>query len=395
MSPAGRSSARWAWAEVDLDAIRHNVGVIQAAVGTSAVWAVVKADAYGHGAVSVARAALEAGAAGLCVALVQEGAELRRAGIGAPILVLSEQPAEQHAAIIENRLIPTLSSLGSVESAATAAAAMGQVRVHDVQIKVDTGMNRAGAAPGDVVAIADAIAASGQLRLQGVFTHLAMADQPGAAANDAQLDRFDDVLTVLQAAGHHPQFVHAANSAAALTIGRSRLDMVRVGIAMYGIQPGPGLSGLCRELRPAMSLHGLISRVHRVAAGDGISYGHRFIATRPSTIATVPIGYADGVPRRLFETGGEVLIHGRRMPIVGVVTMDQIMVDCTDLDDVSRNLPGVQVGDEVVLIGSQSGPAGFAASSESITAEEWAERLGTIGYEIVCGISSRIERSIT
>jgi len=370
---------------VDLDAIAHNVRVVRSAVDPCEVWAVVKADAYGHGAVPVARAALAAGAAGLCVALVQEGVQLRLAGIEAPILILTEQPVEYLAEVVANDLTPTLASVRSVEAMAAAVGARSFV---PVQLKVDTGMHRAGVAPADAVELADAIACHPQLHLQGVFTHLAKADDPTAAENDLQLRRFGDVLDALGRAGHRPSVVHAANSAGALALPASWFDMVRLGIAMYGIEPGPAVADLCPELRPALSLHARVSRVHQVPAGDGVSYGLRHVFDRESTVATVPIGYADGVPRRLFATGGQVLIHGRRFPIVGVVTMDQLMVDCSEISGEMSGEVDVQVGDEVVLIGTQSGPLG----TDSIRAEEWAERLGTIGYEIVCGISSRIER---
>ena len=375
------SGGRWAWARIDLPAIAHNVGVVRDVAAPSAVWVVVKADAYGHGAVDVARTALDAGAGGLCVALVQEGVALREAGIDAPILVLSEQPPAVMGAAVRHRLIPTLASVAGVRAMADAVGDGCDVPVH---IKVDTGMHRSGADRGDAVALADAVASLPQLTLHGVFTHLARADEPDDPANALQLDRFEEVLAALRAAGHRPVLVHAANSAAALAIPRSRFDMVRLGIAMYGIEPGAGVHDLCADLRPVMSLHARVSRVHTVAPGEGVSYGLRFVAERPSVVATVPIGYADGVPRRLFGTGGVVLIHGRRLPIVGVVTMDQLMVDCTSIgDDI-----GVVVGDEVVLIGGQHGAAGI----DMIRAEEWAERLDTIGYEIVCGISPRVQR---
>jgi len=380
-SASGSAGGRWAWAEVDLDAIGHNVAVAIAAVAPAAVWVVVKADAYGHGAVPVSRAALAAGAQGLCVALVQEGVQLRQAGIEAPILILSEQPAKQMGDIVRFGLTPTLASTAGVQAMAAAVGSAPTVSVH---IEIDTGMNRAGVDRGDAVALADAISACPQLRLDGVFTHLAKADEPTAADNGLQLRRFDEVLDALVAKGHRPALIHAANSAAALALPPSRFDMVRLGIAIYGIEPGPAVSDLCDGLRPAMSLHARVSRVHVAPRGDGVSYGLRHVFDHDATVATVPIGYADGVPRRLFETGGEVLIHGRRLPIVGVVTMDQLMVDCTDLADGID----VVVGDEVVLIGAQVGRAG----TDAIPAEEWAERLGTIGYEIVCGISQRIRR---
>jgi len=370
---------RWAWARVDLGALEHNVRVVRDLVAPSEVWAVVKADGYGHGALQTARAALAAGATGLCVALTQEGAELRAGGIGAPILVLSEQPPEDAARIVAERLTPTVYTPGGIAAIAAAAAASSGADPVVVHLKIDTGMHRVGAQPSQALALADAIVAAG-LSLAGLFTHLASADEPAAGSNASQLATFDDVVTRLAAAGHAPALLHAANSAAALAIGGSRRDIVRLGIAMYGIEPGPAVSALCAELRPALSLRARVSLVKQVAAGEGVSYGLRHHFTEATTVATIPIGYADGVPRRLFASGCEVLIHGRRMPVVGVITMDQLMVDCGDAT--------VEVGDEVVLIGSQAGSLG----SDTIRAEEWAARLGTIGYEIVCGISKRIER---
>jgi alanine racemase len=241
-------------------------------------------------------------------------------------------------------------------------------------------MHRVGADPGAAVGLADAIASRPQLTLQGVFTHLAMADDPSSVSNQRQLDCFDAVIHALAIAGHEPQLIHIANSAGGLAIADSRRDLVRVGIAMYGVEPGRGVSDRCGSLRPALSLHSRVSFVRRVAAGKGLSYGLRNVFEHDTTVATLPLGYADGVPRRLFGTGGEVLIGGNRRPIVGVVTMDQLMVDCGD--------DHVAVGDAVVLIGSQCGPLGKV----EIRAEEWADRLGTIGYEVLCGISHRVER---
>jgi alanine racemase len=362
--------SRWAWAEVDLDAIAHNVGVMRDRVAPSEVWAVVKADGYGHGSVDVARAALGAGAAGLCVALTDEGAVLRAAGIDAPVLVLSEQPHDDVAAIVAHDLTPTVYSTAFVDALEAHAAGCG--RVVGVHLKIDTGMQRVGVPASDVGVVLARVAASEHLSLAGAFTHLACADEPDAPSTQRQLEAFDDVLSSLP----HVPLVHAANSAAALAHPAARRSLVRVGIAMYGVSPGSGVDHLVRDLRPAMSLRARVSFVKRVAAGSSISYGHRHTFVVDTNVATVPIGYADGVPRRLGDTGGEVLVGGRRRPIVGAVTMDQLMVDVGD--------DSVTVGDEVVLIGRQG--------AETVTAEEWAARLGTIGYEIVCGVGKRIQR---
>jgi alanine racemase len=363
--------SRWAWADVDLDAIRHNVQELCSVAAPAEVWAVVKANGYGHGAASVAQAALNSGATGLCVALVQEGLALRTAGFACPILVLSEQPAAELIGAVAAGLDLTVYSHGQLLAIAAAGG-----RDHPVHLKIDTGMRRVGAAAEDALGLAAAIDESIAVRLAGVCTHLAVADEPADPFTAEQIETFDDVLTALAVAGYQPPLVHAANSAATLALPITRLGMVRAGIAIYGISPGPSLDRYCEALRPALSLRARVSHVKKVRAGDRISYGLQYRFDDTTTVATLPLGYADGVPRRLFANGGEVLIGGRRRPIVGVVTMDQLMVDCGS--------DSVALGDEAVLIGRQD--------SESISVSEWAGRLDTIGYEMVCGISARIER---
>ncbi len=367
---------RWAWVAVSTSAIEHNVRTLAAMSSPAPVWAVVKANGYGHGAVAAARAALAGGAQGLCVALVQEGVELRAAGIEAPILVLSEQPAETASAAIGNRLTSTVYS---AEGVAAFAAAGG--KAHPVHMKVDTGMRRVGVAAVDAVALANLIAESPAVSLAGVFTHLAVSEEIGNDFTRVQLERFDDALVALANVGHRPPVVHAANSAAAILHPAARRDLVRTGIAIYGLTPSPAIAHLCSSLRPALSLHARVSLVKQVAAGEGISYGLQHVFQRDTTVATLPLGYADGVPRRYGLLGGEVLLGGVRRPIVGVVTMDQLMVDCGP----SGNGTGaVSVGDDAVLIGRQG--------DDEITVDEWAHRLGTINYEIVCGLTPRLER---
>lgn len=363
--------SRWAWAEVDLGAIRANVEHMVAVAAPAAVWAVVKAYGYGHGAAQVSQAALQGGATGLCVALAEEGIALRDSGLDCPILILSEQPPSELPGALRAGLDLTVYSYAQLDAIAAAGGAD-----HPVHLKVDTGMHRVGASAHDALGLADAIDESSATRLAGLFTHLAVADEPADPFNAFQIAAFRDVVASLSAAGHRTPLVHTANSAATLADPSSHFDMVRAGISIYGISPGAALVERTAELRPALSLRARVSYVKKVRAGVGISYGlqHRFDSD--SIVATLPLGYADGVPRRLFACGGEVLIGGRRRPIVGVVTMDHLMVDC-GTDEVA-------IGDEAVLIGSQG--------DESITAEEWADRLGTIGYEVVCGISARIER---
>jgi alanine racemase len=357
------------WAEVDLGAVAHNVALLTERAAPAEVWAVVKADGYGHGAVPVARAALDAGARGLAVALVEEAVVLRDAGIDAPVLLLSEARPDEFVEVAALDLQPAVYSPAGI----AAAAAVGRpLRVH---LKVDTGMHRVGADPHDAVELARSIVAAPTLTLEGLWTHCAVADEPSRPFTAEQLERFDHALADLAAEGIRPVVTHAANSAGAIAHPDARRTLVRAGIAVYGVDPSPDLAGEL-PLRPVLRLRSEVSFVKRVAEGEAISYGLHHTFDREATVATVPIGYADGVRRRLGLLHQEVLIRGRRHPIVGVVTMDQLMVDCGD--------EAVEVGDEVVLLGRQG--------DEEVTAAEWAERLGTIGYEITCGIGPRVPR---
>jgi len=368
-------STRWAWAEVHTGLISHNVAIVAQRTAPVQVWAVVKANGYGHGAVQVATAALAGGATGLCVAIVDEGVALRRAGITAPILLLSEQPPELADLIVGYQLTPTVTTTrGAAVLAASAAAADQTIKVH---IKVDTGMHRVGVAPNETVSLASFVSSYESLTIEGVYTHFAAADDPSHAANAAQLSAFNTVLEDLSSRGINPPLVHAANSAAALANEPSRFTMVRLGIAMYGLRPGASVADLCAGLIPAMSLKARVSAVRWVEAGEAVSYGLVRPLSKGSLIATVPIGYADGVPRALGRTNVQVLLNGVPRTIAGTITMDQLMIDC-------ESDSSVMVGDEVVLIGKQG--------EHSVTADDWATALDTIGYEIVCGISPRIFR---
>lgn len=364
------------WADVDLDAVRANVRALATHVAPAAVLVVVKADGYGHGAVAVGRAALDAGASWLGVALVEEGIALREAGIDAPVLVLSQPPPGAADAVVRHRLTPVVHSAAGVTAFSRAAGEGGAPMA--VHLKVDTGMHRVGCRPEDAPALAGAIDADDHLRLGGVCTHFAVADEPDDPYTGEQLRRFHSVLATLAAAGVEPGIVHAANTAGALTRSDAHFDLVRLGIGVYGIPPAPALAGVV-PLHPVMSLHARVVHVQRLAAGSRLSYGLRYRLERDANVATVPIGYGDGVPRNLAAVGGEVLVGGKRRPIAGTVTMDQLMVDVGD--------DPVAVDDEVVLLGTQG--------AEEVTAQEWAERLGTIGYEIVCSIGPRVPRRYT
>lgn len=375
--------SRHAFVQVDLGAIAHNVEVLRDLGGSARLCAVVKADGYGHGAVEIARTAVAHGASMLGVALVDEGVVLRDHGIDAPILVLSEPPEDALREAWDRRLTPTLYHEDTV---ALAAEMVPRGDHWGVQVKVDTGMHRVGIHPDRVVDLAAAVVASPVLRLDGVFTHLAVADEPDRPETAHQLERFEAVVADLRAKGIDPGTVHAANSAGLIAHPGARLDMIRAGISVYGLAPSPELEGMV-DLRPAMSVVSEVSHLAVVPAGDGVSYGLRHRFENDTSVAVVPIGYADGISRRMWSTGGEVLIGGTRRPIRGVVTMDQIVVELGPPGGV-RGDPPVARGDEVVLLGRQAG----ATRTEEITAGEWAEQLGTIAYEVVCGFGPRLPR---
>ncbi len=371
-------TSRLTWAEVDLAAVRDNVTALRALVAPARMLAVVKADGYGHGAVPVSRAALEAGADGLGVALVEEGVQLRDAGIDAPVLVLSEPVPAAAGVVVEHGLTPVVYTSTGIEALAKAVAVGGRGMPLDVHLKVDTGMSRVGCRMEDAFELAAKVVGLPELRLAGTCTHFAVADEPENPYTRLQIDRFDTVLAMLRSAGIDPGVAHACNTAGALAFPAARYDLVRVGIGVYGVPPATALAGAV-ALRPALSVKARVAFVKTVPARTGVSYGLRYETDRETRIATVPAGYADGVPRNLGHAGGVVLVHGQRCPIAGTVTMDQLMVDVGDLP--------VVTGDEVVLLGAQG--------DESVTADEWADRLGTIGYEIVCGIGPRVPRRYT
>jgi alanine racemase len=374
------------WAEIDLEAVRANVRTLRALVAPAALCAVVKADGYGHGAVAVSRAAVEAGADCLAVALVEEGVQLREAGIDAPILVLSEPVPAAAETVVAHRLTPVVYTATGIEAIAKACVQRsdraadrtgGGARAtgFDVHLKVDTGMHRVGCSPDDAVELATHVVDRPELLLAGVCTHFAVADEPGNGYTATQQATFERVLQALRDRQLPTGVVHACNTAGALAVPGARYDMVRVGIGIYGLSPAPVLAAAA-DLVPALAVKARVSHVQDLPAGARVSYGLRYETPRATRVATVPIGYADGVPRELSHHGGEVLIGGRRHPIAGTVTMDQLMVDVGD--------EPVEIGDEVVLIGRQGG--------ERITADEWAACMDTITYTVVCGVGPRVPR---
>ena len=362
------------YAEIDLDAIRHNVEVLADRAGDADVCAVVKADGYGHGAVPVARAALEAGATWLAVALVEEGEELRQAGLDAPILLLSEPPNAAADRILAAGITPAVYTLGFL--AAMDAAARDRDTRAEIHLKADTGMGRVGAPEEDWDGLLAAATDADHVDVTGLWTHLARADEPDVSTTERQLDRFDRFLDRARGAGIEPDFVHAANSAATLAHPRAHHDLVRVGIAMYGLSPAPQLPAADFDLRPAMRFVTEVAYAKRITAGTAVSYGHTWEAPADGWLATLPVGYADGVPR-LVSNRVDVLVRGARRPVAGNVCMDQVMVWCGDQK--------IEIGDEVVLLGGQDGAR--------ITADEWAEAAETITYEIATSITARVPRT--
>jgi len=370
--------SRWAWVDVDLGAYARNVARIIATAKPAETWAVVKADAYGHGAVSCAREALAVGATGLCVATVTEGLELRAAGLRAPVLVLGEQPPEQYADAIGAGLAITASRVDGLRALALAARMVGRPAI--VHVEVDTGMHRIGVDASEVGTLAALIATDEWLDGEGCLTHFAVADEPERDAfTTTQVEAFRSAVEACRHAGWEPRVLHAANSASVVRglVQGTKGWIVRAGIASYGIHPDP-VRDEPEGFEPVLSLRARVSHVQYRRAGDAVSYGLRRTLDRDSTVATLPLGYADGV-RRAAWRDCEVLVGGRRRAFAGMVTMDQAMVDC--------GADHIAVGDEAVLIGRQ-GP-------ERITANEWARRLGTIGYEVTCGISARVPRRWT
>lgn len=364
-------------AEIDLDALRNNVAEIARRAGSADVLAVVKADGYGHGMIPCARAALEGGASWLGVAFVEEAQRIRAAGISAPVLAWLLAPADDFVPAVVADVQLGVSAEWALHKAAAAAESTGRAaRVH---LKADTGLGRGGATSTDwpaMVAAAARLQTDGLIDVVGIWSHLACAEVPGHPSVTGQIASFEAALDVARAAGITPQVRHLANSAATLGSPSTHYDLVRPGVAVYGLSPSAeiGISAAL-GLRPVMRLRADVALAKRVPAGQGVSYGHRYTTDRETTLVLVPLGYADGVPRAATNSG-PVSVNGKRFTISGTVCMDQFVVDVGDLT--------VQAGDDVVLFGP--------GDDGEPTADDWARTLETINYEIVTRIGGRVPR---
>lgn len=360
--------------EIDLDALCFNLRQVRQRIGPECeILAVVKADAYGHGARGVAPALAAAGADQFGVALVGEGLDLRRYGVQQPIVVLGGVFHGEESAILEHHLQPALYDLDVARQLDSAARATGEhIPCH---LKIDTGMGRLGFRPERLPEVLSVLKGLSGIEVRGVISHLALADEPDQPFTTTQIERFQAVVAQVRDAGFSPRYLHIANSAAIYSRELAGCNLVRPGVSLYG-----GLTGTPFEQevpqRPVMSFLSQVAQLKEVPAGQGVSYAHRFVTQRPSVLAAVPVGYADGY-NRLLTGKGEVLIRGRRAPVAGTVCMDWILIDVT-------HIPDVTVGDRVTLLGRDG--------AESITALEWADKIGTITYEVFCNISKRVPR---
>lgn len=370
-----KETLRPAWAEIDLNCIKHNINAIREKVGNTEIIGVVKADGYGHGAIEVSRVLLENGVSSLSVATISEAIELRDAGFTCPIIMLGLTPWMYHSEIIAYDITPVLASY--MDTRVLSTLAVEAKKTVEILLAVETGMGRIGFMPskGSITEITG-ISKLPNIKIKGVFSHFATADEADKTYANWQLENFKNFYSSLEEAGVHIGFRTHANSAAIMEMPDAYFDAVRPGIILYGCYPSDQVDRSLLDIKPAMSLKANIVYLKRVPAGYSISYGRKFVTGRESLIATLPIGYADGYPR--FLSGkGRVIVNGQYAPVVGNICMDQCMIDVTDI-------PGVRKYDEVVLIGSQG--------DKTILADEIAEKTGTINYEIVCRIGKRVPR---
>jgi len=366
-----------AWVEIDLVALAHNVEqLIKFLSPSTQLMAVVKADAYGHGAVTVAQTVLDSGASWLGVATVPEGIELREAGIKAPIVILgATHTPEQIQAIAYWQLQPTLCSPKQALVFSNALEMMENVTPIAVHIKLDTGMSRLGMNWQQATDFVQLVQGLPHLKIVSIYSHLATADSPDRQIMETQHQRFAEAIAQIRAKGINPGYLHLANSAGTLSDSSMHYDIVRVGLAVYGLYPALHLRDKI-NLKPVLQLKSRITHIKTIAPGTGVSYGHHFTAPKEMRIAIVGIGYADGVPRHLSGKI-DVLICGQRVPQIGAITMDQLMLDVSSLAD-------VQEGEIVTLLGEQG--------AEKISADDWANQLNTISWEILCGFKHRLPR---
>ncbi|MBC7333157.1 MAG: alanine racemase [Actinobacteria bacterium] len=378
----------YAWVEIDLRNLSHNLHLVRSHLSSpnTYIMAVVKANAYGHGAVEVSRKAIESGAHCLGVAMVSEGVKLRKAGINAPIYILGEVPSDLLIDALENNLILSVNSYESACEISSKSLNMGRKAI--VHINVDTGMNRIGINFKEAVSQIARISSLPGVKVEGLFTHFSCASSRSYSYTFLQWNRFKEIIDQVRKMGLNISLFHCANSAAFLRYKEMHLDMVRIGVAMYGLNPfdneggnwlEPDVRKVVSDLKPVLSLKARVSFIKRIEKGEQISYCGTFKTKRKSIIATLPIGYADGYPR-ILSNRSKVLIGGGFAPVVGNITMDQLMIDVTDVP-YSKD---VKVGSEAILIGSLDGL--------KITSEELARLAGTINYEIVCMLKERLPR---
>ena len=360
--------------EIDLAALRHNFQEVQRTVGDGCeVLAVVKADAYGHGVSHVATGLAAAGASMFGVALVEEAVELRKLGIEQPILILGSFFPGQEADVVEYQLTPVLYDLNCARRLDSASRDAG--KSIDYHLKVDTGMGRLGFRVDRLDEVLPVLKNLKSLNMSGIMSHLAVADEPERPLTALQCETFSAVVVAVEKGGFSPFYKHIANSAGIYSRALNGCNLVRPGISLYGgLTGGPFAHPFTQK--PVMRFVSQVAQLKDVPPGEGISYGHRFVTSRQSRVAAIPVGYADGY-NRLLTNRGEVLIHGRRAPVVGTVCMDWILIDVT-------RFPDIQVGDRVTLLGRDG--------DDVITAEEWAAKVGSITYEVFCNISKRVPR---
>ncbi|HBT94951.1 MAG TPA: alanine racemase [Coriobacteriia bacterium] len=381
MKESGDNVHRHAWVEIDLEAIRYNLKRFRKHLGPDVkIMAVVKADAYGHGAAECARVALATGATMLGVATVDEGLALRKTGIAAPILVLAQPPAETIPLLLQHQLIPGVTDMEFVLALGEAADSHGSVAGY--HLKIDTGMNRLGVHYSDAGDFLRTVAFHRGLSLLGVYTHFATADDVDTYGFNVQMKRFEEALANIRFMGIDPGMVHAANTAAAIRYKQAHFNMVRIGIGMYGLHPADITKPLI-ELHPAMSIKARVSFLKPVSVGEGVSYSFTYRSPGSVLIATLPIGYADGLSRSLSNRM-DVLVRGQRLPQVGNICMDMMMVEANQRGSMLKPHAVVELGDEVVIVGR--------SENEQITLDDMAKMLGTINYELACRFGMRLDR---